>query len=37
MSEAVWAFTPIAVTLYADVSICKMESCSKTEFRKKVH
>jgi hypothetical protein len=30
------AFTPIAITLYADVFIYKIESCSKTVFHKKV-
>jgi hypothetical protein len=32
----IWAFTPIAVILYADVFVHKTASCSETVFRKKV-
>jgi hypothetical protein len=31
-----WAVTPIAVTVFADVFVYKTESFSKTVFRKKV-
>jgi hypothetical protein len=33
---SILAFTPIAVTVYADIFIYKTESCSKTVFRKKI-
>jgi hypothetical protein len=31
-----WAFTPIAVTLYTDVFVYRTEDCSKIMFRNKV-
>jgi hypothetical protein len=34
--DSIRAFTPIAVTLHADIFVYKTENCSKTVFRRKV-